>query len=190
MARRDVEPRPAFEELLSRHLDALYRTALRLVGGDEVNAEDLLQQAALRAFLNAGELRRPESAWAWLLTILVRTHLNRERTEERRGEVLASDMDTSAFEAALAAWHPPETPAEALERRLVGERLAAALDRLAAPLRTVIWLVDAEGFRQREVAEMLEIPEGTVASRVYRARRQLRAALDREGRGETWGWLG
>lgn len=179
MARGDAEPRAAFEELLSQHLDALYRTALRLAGGDEADAEDLLQQAALQAFLNVADLREAKAARGWLFTILVRTHLNRERTRRRRAEVSAGDLDPAAFEAALAAWRRPATPAEELERRMLGERLTVALDKLAAPLRAVVWLVDVEGFRQREVAEMLEIAEGTVASRLYRARHQLRAELER-----------
>lgn len=178
---REPVPREAFEELLAAHLDELYRTALQLTAGHEADAEDLLQEAALRAFLSVSDLRELGAARSWLFTILVRTHLNRQRTRRRRAEVPESDLEPAAFEAALAAWQPPATPVEELDRRLLRERLAAALDRLAAPLRAVAWLVDVEGFRQREVAEMLEIPEGTVASRLYRARQQLRTELERSG---------
>src|SRR5260370_18999770 len=66
----------AFEELLSEHLDALYAYALRVCGGREADAEDLLQDGVLRAFRGWAELRSPEAARAWLLTILTRTHLN------------------------------------------------------------------------------------------------------------------
>jgi RNA polymerase sigma factor (sigma-70 family) len=176
-------PRPsesrAFEELLSEHLDALYRTALRLCGGRPADAEDLLQEAMLRAFGRFGELREPAAARVWLFTILTRTNLNRLRTQRRRAERLASDLDEQEFEDALAAWRSAEAPDEQTDLLLTRERLAAALDALDEQVRPVVWLIDVEGFRQREVAEMLGIPEGTVASRLFRARRNLREALRR-----------
>ena len=170
------EPR-AFEELLAEHLDALYRTALRLCRGRKSDAEDLLQDAMLRAFERFGELRDPAAMKPWLFTILTRTNLNRLRTERRRAEMVASDLDECAFEDALASWCSAATPDELLHTALVRERLADALDGLDDQLRPVVWLTDVEQFRQREVAEMLGIPEGTVASRLFRARRLLRDVL-------------
>jgi RNA polymerase sigma factor (sigma-70 family) len=174
-------PRPsesrAFEELLSEHLDALYRTALRLSGGRQADADDLLQDAMLRAFGRFGDLREPGAARVWLFTILTRTNLNRVRARRRRAETLASDLEEHEFEAALASWQSAEAPDELTDVVLVRERLTAALSDLDEQLQPVIWLADVEGFRQREVAEMLGIPEGTVASRLFRARRHLRDAL-------------
>lgn len=167
----------AFEELLAEHLDALYRTALRLCRGEAADAEDLLQDTSLRAFEAAGTLRDPLAGRSWLFTILARTHLNRVRSRRRRAEDSESELEVAAFEAALAAWAPPATPLDVLERRQLSERIAQAIDRLAPELRAVVTLVDIEGFRQREVAGMLALPEGTVASRLFRARRQLRTEL-------------
>jgi RNA polymerase sigma-70 factor (ECF subfamily) len=168
----------AFEEVLTEHLDALFRTALRLCEGHEADAEDLLQDAVLRAFDSYGQLREPSAVRSWLFTILNRTHLNRVRARRRRGETVAADLDGPAFEAALADWAPMASPAEKAEARQLGEQLTRALDGLAPELRSVVLLADVEGFTQREVAGMLGIPEGTVASRLFRSRRQLRAALD------------
>jgi RNA polymerase sigma factor (sigma-70 family) len=173
---RPSEPR-AFEELLSEHLDALYRTALRLCGGRRADAEDLLQDAVLRAFERFDELREPAAARAWMFTILTRTNLNRIRASRRRAEALASDLDEHEFEEALASWQGAAAPDEQADLVLARAHLAAALDALDEQLRPVVWLSDVEGFRQREVAEMLGIPEGTVASRLFRARRSLREAL-------------
>jgi RNA polymerase sigma-70 factor (ECF subfamily) len=175
---RPSEPR-AFEELLSEHLDALYRTALRLCGGRTADAEDLLQDASLRAFERFAELRDRGAARTWMFTILTRTHLNRLRAGRRRAEILAVDLDEHAFEMALETWQPGLAPDERTDAVLARDRLAAALDALDEPLRTVVWLSDVEGFRQREVAEMLGIPEGTVASRLFKARRSLRESLQR-----------
>ncbi len=173
----EAKARRAFEELLSEHLDALYAYALRLCGGHEADAEDLLQDSALRAFDGLAELRAPEAARAWLFTIMTRTHLNRVRATRRRGEVAFADLDEAAFEGALEGWVPVNTPEEIFGQHQLRERLGRALDSLAPELRSVVWLSDVEGFRQREIAAMLHIPEGTVASRLYRARRALRARL-------------
>jgi RNA polymerase sigma-70 factor (ECF subfamily) len=167
----------AFEELLSEHVDALYGMALRLCDGHEANAEDLLQDAVLRAFNGFASLREEAAGRAWLFTILVRTHLNRVRTVRRRAETLSSDLDEAAFEQALDEWRSTATPEDVLSEQQLVEGIRAALDALDPPLRAVVHLADIEGFPQREVAKMLELPEGTVASRLFRARRILRDRL-------------
>jgi len=170
------EPR-TFEALLEAHMAALWRGALRLCGGHRADAEDLLQDAALRALEHFAELREPAAARGWLFTILVRTSHNRRRAHRRRAETACTDLGEPEFEAALAAWDDPASQEERVDAGTTRERLAAALDRLDESLRAVIWLGDVEGFRQREIAQMLDVPEGTVASRLYRARRALRELL-------------
>jgi RNA polymerase sigma-70 factor (ECF subfamily) len=180
-------PRPrsaprAFEEVLSEHLDALFRTALRLCQGQEADAEDLLQDTVLRAFTNYEQLRDASAARAWLFTILTRTHLNRLRAARRRTELAGADLHEGAFEEALAEWVPLPSPAEEAESQQLGEQLTRALDELPVELRRVVWLVDVEGFTQREAASMEQVPEGTIASRLFRGRRQLRTALEAPAR--------
>lgn len=177
----DERPHRAFEELLSEHLDALHGTALRLCGGLRADAEDLLQEAALRAFRAFRELRDEDAARSWLFTILARTHLNRARTVARRRETFSGDLEEPAFESALESWQPSRTPEDLFEGRRLRERLTAALDALEPEMRAVVWLVDVEGFRQREAAAMLDIPGGTVASRLYRAHCKLRDELAESG---------
>jgi RNA polymerase sigma-70 factor (ECF subfamily) len=180
--KRSKQPARAFEEVFAEHLDALYRTALRLCRGHEADAEDLLQDSALRSFTNFDQLKHPSSARAWLFTILTRTHLNRVRSAGRRAEATSTDLDERAFEAALADWMPMRSPVEEVERRQLGEQLVKALDHLPAELRGAVWLVDVEGFTQREAAGMQDVPEGTIASRLFRGRRQLRIALEAAAR--------
>jgi RNA polymerase sigma-70 factor, ECF subfamily len=163
-------------------LDALFRTALRLCRGNEADAEDLLQDAALRGFMNFDQVRDQSAARSWLFTILTRTHLNRVRSTRRRAEGTTTDLDDLDFETALAEWIPLPSPAEEVERWQLGEQLTKALDELAPELRTAVWLVDVEGFTQREAGSMENVPEGTIASRLFRARRQLRAALEAPAR--------
>lgn len=171
-----------FEEVLSEHFDALYRTALRLCRGHEADAEDLMQEVALRGFRQFRELRDVGAARSWFFRILTRTHLNRIRGAKRHPEVAIEDVDDAAFERALEEWRVPEAPEHVLDRSRLRDRLEAAIDALEPPLRTVIWLIDVEGCRQREVATMLGIPEGTVASRLYRARCELRELLPTHSR--------
>ena len=180
--KRSKQPARVFEEVFAEHLDALYRTALRLCRGHEADAEDLLQDSALRSFINFDQLKDPSSARAWLFTILTRTHLNRVRSAGRRAEATSTDLDERAFEAALAEWMPMRSPIEEVERRQLGEQLVKALDQLPAELRGTVWLVDVEGFTQREAAGMQDVPEGTIASRLFRGRRQLRTALEAAAR--------
>ena len=179
--RRSREEPRAFEDVLSAHLDSLYGTALRLCSGERPDAEDLLQDAMLRAFEKYSELRDGRAARAWLFTVLLRTHLNRVRAHRRRRETFSGDMTPEAFEEALAEWTPMKTPIEWLDRTVLTDRLAAALDELPKELRATVWLADVEGFTQREVAGMLDVPEGTVASRLFRARRALREKLETSG---------
>jgi len=171
-----VAPR-AFEELISEHLDSLYRTVLRLARGQVADAEDLLQDAVLRAFEHFSQLRDQGAGRSWLFAILVRTNLNRVRAASRRPEQLSADLTDGAFEEALAAWTPNFTPGEFLDRAESAERILKALDDLTPELRAAVVLTDIEGFSQREAAQLLEVPEGTVASRIFRGRRDLRQAL-------------
>lgn len=170
----------AFEELLAANLDALYRTAVRLCDGRSADAEDLLQDAMLRAFEKRASLRDPSAGRAWLFTTLIRTNLNRVRSSKRRAETLATDFDERQFEAALSAWSDEDPPDEWLDRLQSREHVRNAVHALDPELRTVVVLAEMEGFTQRETAAMLEIPEGTVASRLFRARRALRAQLAKQ----------
>ena len=167
----------AFEELLAANLDSLYRTALRLCRGRTEEAEDLLQDSVLRAFAKRGALRDASAGRSWLFTTLVRTHLNRVRSDGRRHESLESDCDDRQFEAALAEWSPSELPEERMDREATHVAVRSAIDGLDPLLREVLMLTDVEGFSHREAAAMLEIPEGTVASRLFRARAAFRSTV-------------
>lgn len=150
----------SFEELLSRELDALYGMALRLCRGRKADAEDLLHDSVLRAFRHFEELRELGAGRTWLFRILLRTHLNRTRAADRRRETFESDLDEGAFEQALAGWRGFDTKPDVGTDYFLRDRIAAALDELPGPMREVLWLVDVEGFRQHEAAEVLDVPEG------------------------------
>jgi RNA polymerase sigma-70 factor (ECF subfamily) len=166
-----------FEEVVTQHLDALFRAALRLTRGHTANAEDLLQDAMLRACEGYDDLRDPGAARTWLFTILMRTHFNRQRSAKRHPEALASDLSNAEFEQALANWPGMGKGHRPGDGWPSAKEVGDAIDALDEALRAVVVLVDVQGFRQREVAAMLDLPEGTVASRLFRARRLLRDTL-------------
>ncbi|TAM94108.1 MAG: sigma-70 family RNA polymerase sigma factor [Rhodanobacteraceae bacterium] len=167
----------AFEEVAAEHLDALFRTALRYARGDAAVAEDLVQDTLLQGLRAWSGLREPERAGGWLFRILSRLHLNRLRHVARHPEIGAGDFDETAFEQAMAAWSPDGNP----ETLAVGdagvERVLAALDTLPAAWSEVFWLLEVEGYSYSEVAGILDVSPGTIASRLYRARAALRQVL-------------
>jgi RNA polymerase sigma-70 factor (ECF subfamily) len=142
------------------HLTQLRAVARRL--GDE---DDLVQQTYLQAFVARGQLRPGSNAGAWLHRILVNIAMTEHRRRAR----------TRKLEARLAV----EPAAEAVTRDADRERaVRQAMVRLTPRDREILALADVEGCRYREIAQILGVPVGTVMSRLCRARRRLKAALD------------
>lgn len=135
---------------------------------DHALAEDLVQDAMVKAMNAARDLRDPQKLKPWLFAILgncLRDHLRRARPV-----VSIDDID----ELVLEERHQPEAQHE---RNEVVRRVRAAIARLPVGQRQVVSLVDIEGFGYAEVAEILQVPIGTVMSRLSRARAALRAHL-------------
>src|SRR4051812_14506514 len=168
-ARRSTDERQAaaFEAEALASIDALYRTALRLTRVP-ADAEDLVQETYLKAFRAADRFERGTNLRAWLFTILHNTARNRVRDRSR--EPLS--VDTEALER--AADRLPESSSTTPEAQLIAQTLApdlqAAIDSLPDTFRQAVWLRDVEEFSYAEIARMLEIPAGTVMSRISRGR--------------------
>lgn len=161
-------------------LPSLYGAARRLCH-DRCNAEDLVAEALAKAWQKLPTLVDRQAFHAWLLRILTNTYLSQHRAEKSRPEVtnLGADAgDFSLFERLhqpiLLWWGNPEQ--EFLDG-LLRQDLAAAIDALTEPFRTVVVLVDITEMSYAEVAEQLGVPVGTVRSRLSRGRSQLQRAL-------------
>jgi len=159
-------------------LDSLYRTALRLTRVP-ADAEDLVQETYLKAFRSAHRFEPGTNLRAWLFTILHNTARNRVR--DRAREAVAVDSDTIERAADLVAVRGeggPETPESLLLRQTLAPELQAAVDALPEAFRQAVWLRDVEEFSYAEIARMLEIPIGTVMSRISRGRHLLYERLN------------
>lgn len=156
----------------------LYSTAVRLTTNAS-DAEDLVQETYLRAFKSYGTFRSGTNLRAWLFRILTNAHINRYRAKTRRPEETGLDAieDRSILQRSVAGetyWRSAED--ELLD--LLGEsELVAAVEGLPAAYRAAVLLADVQGFSYREVAECLDVPIGTVMSRLHRGRRALRRGL-------------
>lgn len=171
----EIAKRRRFEAYVLVHLDDLYRAALRLTGKPS-DAEDLVQETCLRAFQALDQLRQTGAAKAWVFTILRSVFL---RQAERRTvqPIPASPEMLDVFARAQDLLGALQERASPLQESLLQDIRQATLG-LPMPYREVIVLAHIGGFSYREMAHILEVPLGTVMSRLFRARRLLRSALD------------
>ena len=169
----DSRARAAFEAEALASVDSLYRTALRLTRSP-ADAEDLVQETYLKAFRAADRFEPGTNLRAWLFTILHNTARNRARDRAREGVTVDSDaVDQAADGPSYGLSTPVATPEALLLRETLTPELQAAVDELPEAFRQAVWLRDVEEFSYAEIADMLNIPVGTVMSRISRGRRML-----------------
>jgi RNA polymerase sigma-70 factor (ECF subfamily) len=149
------------------HLDRLYRAAWALSGSRE-DAEDLVQETYARVLAKPRFLRRSEDDLGYLLVALRNTFLDRKRFERRRP--LVGPLPETVELAEERSWADPQAT-------LAAGEVLAAVSTLPDDFRDVLVAVDIVGLSYREAARSLRIPEGTVMSRLYRARRQVLQTL-------------
>lgn len=168
-----------FESDALSHLDALYRTALRMTRS-EPDAEDIVQETYIRAFRFREQFTPGTNLRAWLFRILTNTFINSYRRRSSQPELaILDEVDEPSLYRRMAQTRPASTAhdpeAELMDRTLDGE-VKAALEELPEKFRTVV-LLDVEGFSYKEIAAMLDVPIGTVMSRLHRGRRTLQKRL-------------
>ena len=172
--------RAGFEEEALPHLDAVYRFALRLSGSSD-QAEDLVQETFLRAFRSWGQYTRGTAAKSWLFTICRNVFLRGRERVKRHDEIVEQESVRSPSGAdvinPLWASVGGVDPEGTFFGAIVDERILEAIDQLPGDFRTVVMLSDVEGLGYGQIAELLEIPVGTVKSRLFRGRRQLQRVL-------------
>ena len=181
--------RRRFEQEAMTHIDALYGTAMRLTR-DPDSAEDLVQETLLKAFKHYDSLRPDSNLKAWLTRVLTNTFINqyrRKQVRHRSQELYDPDWMNERVSSNWAH-HAAKRPGQQVVDRFIRDKLSEAVAQLPEPYRQVLLLTDVEELAYKEVAEVLDIPIGTVMSRLHRARRKLRtmlseyAQLDNDGK--------
>ena len=158
----------AFEIEALTYLDGLYASALRLTRNPD-DAEDLVQDTYVKALRFAQRFEPGTNLKAWLYTILHNTYRNRRRDSARDPVAPDSDLVDQAAELPAGA----DTPEQILLRGTLDAELQAAFDSLPEAYREAVWLRDVEEFSYGEIAQMVQVPIGTVMSRIARGRRLL-----------------
>ena len=167
------EKRQSFEREALVHLDALYRVALRLTN-NAADADDLVQETLLKAYRAWDQYEKGTNAKGWLLTILRHAFINEYRRRTRHPENV--DLDTIEPFAVFGEIQDQD-PQGAFFDKIVDAEVLREIDKLPEAFRETLVLSDVEGMSYQEIAKILEIPVGTVKSRLFRARKVLQARL-------------
>lgn len=176
----DTSDAAEFERLLRAHVPALYRSAYRWTGAVD-RAEDLVQQLLLRLYPRLAELRELDQLRPWALRVMYRIFIDQLRRERTSPVQFGADPLVSDDEAPSAegdAWlDPGPGPQELVEQQITQERLLRAWERLGEEHRVVLAMHDIEDYTLPELAQIMDIPLGTLKSRLHRARARLRELL-------------
>jgi RNA polymerase sigma-70 factor (ECF subfamily) len=165
-----------FETELLPHLKSLYHFAFRL-SSDEDDANDLVQDTYLKAYRFIGSYEKGSNAKAWLFRILKNSFINNYRKQSKQPAKVDYEEAENYLNTGKAAYSESIDLRDKLFGGLIGDEVSRALNSLPVDFRTVIILCDIEDFTYEEIAKIVDIPIGTVRSRLHRARNMLRDML-------------
>lgn len=168
----------AFEKLVRPHFDRLFRLAWRLAG-QKAEAEDLFQELLIKAYGKLDDLVDIDDPGSWLARIMYNLFIDERRRYARRRLHTIEEGEMSGD--GLAGLPGPDDPAYEQERFERMKRLDAALSKLSDEHRIIVLLHDTEGYKLKEIQALTGVPEGTIKSRLHRARLRLREMLGEDG---------
>src|SRR5215207_6896365 len=170
------EKQSIFSQEFMPHINAMYNFAYRLTL-DSDDAKDLLQDTYLKAFRFIDSFQKGTNAKAWLFRILKNSFINDYRKKSKEpSKVDYQEVESYYNSEEVDRQITPDLRVEAL-KDMIGDEISNALNSLDVDFRTVIILCDLEGFKYEEMAKILDIPIGTVRSRLHRARNLLKEKL-------------
>jgi RNA polymerase sigma-70 factor (ECF subfamily) len=167
-----------FEREAMPHTRSLYGAAMRLTRSPD-DAQDLVQETLLKAYRAFNQFEPGTNCKAWLFRILTNAFINKYRRRVKEREILEGSERTAAEHNLV---HLPSKrafldPEGAMVDRTLGDEVLRALDQVPVDFRTVVVLSDIEGFSYKEIADICDVPVGTVMSRLFRGRRILQEQL-------------
>jgi RNA polymerase sigma-70 factor (ECF subfamily) len=176
--RRKTREPQAFQEAALEHIDALYGAALRLTR-DANEAQDLVQDALVRAYRFQDHFQPGTNLKAWLLRILTNTFINQYRRHTRERRALDQEEGSPVGDGVMSrqAMRGLNDAVGLAQEGLLRQEILEALDGLPEDYRVMIVLADVEELSYKEIAEALSVPIGTVMSRLHRARKLMQKQL-------------
>ena len=172
--------RARFEELAMGYMGSLYSAALRMTRNPS-DAEDLVQETYLKAYRAFGTFQEGTNLKSWLYKILTNTFINTYRARRRRpGETELDEVEDLYLYrrlGGLEAVSAGRSAEDLVLEHFTEAEVKAAVESLPEQFRIAVLLADVEGFSYKEIAEILDVPIGTVMSRLHRGRRALQKAL-------------
>ena len=172
--------RGRFTELAMPHMQALYTAALRMTR-NPADAEDLVQETFLKAYRAFDRFEEGTNLRAWLYKILTNTFINSYRAAKRRPEKAdvedVEDLYLYRRMGDLQSSGVGRSAEEEVLESFTDDEVKAAIESLPEAFRIAVLLADVEGFSYKEIADITDVPIGTVMSRIHRGRRALQKAL-------------
>jgi RNA polymerase sigma-70 factor, ECF subfamily len=172
----DIKKQQDFQGEMLPHLDAIYNFALRLTT-DPNDAEDLVQDTIVKAFRFFNSYEKGTNAKAWLFRILKNSYINNYRKKSKQPHQVDYDEISTFYESVRSEQSNTTDMEDIMYGQLLDDDVTRALELLPEDFRTVVLLCDVEGFTYEEIANMLDVPIGTIRSRLHRGRNLLRAEL-------------
>ena len=167
----------AYRGLVERYQGRIYNVIFGMVRNRE-DARDLTQDAFVKAYKNLQRFRFGSSFYTWICRIGMNVAIDHLRKQKvRKAQEFDDGIVTREQGGVISLAHHRGNPDKELERTRVHEHILAALDELPEQQRQVVVLREMEGMAYKEIAEVMDIPEGTVMSRLYYARKKLQEAL-------------
>lgn len=176
LTKQEQKKQQDFNEEIIPHLDALYNFGLRLTS-DPNDAEDLVQDTIVKAYRFFSSYEKGTNAKAWLFRILKNSYINNYRKKSKKPQEVDYDEVATFYETIRAERTETSDLEDKMFRELIDDDLSNALDEIPEDFRTVVLLCDVEEFTYEEIANMLDVPIGTIRSRLHRGRNLLKAQL-------------
>ena len=177
----------AFEQLMEEHFKKIYNIAYRMTGNPD-DASDMTQEVMIKLFRNIGSFKGDSKFSTWVYRVATNTCLDELKKGRRHSHTsLNTEYDTGNGEITYEVEDTSPTPEEMTEKKELRSMVADAVQRLSPGHRAAIILRDIKGFSYDEIAKILNCSEGTVKSRISRARASLKEVLEKDfGFGGTY----